>query len=193
MLSIVVSSASRATAQNAIKSMVPTSPHHYVMPATRKTYIPKVRGRAHDPFIVYYADAYADHYHVPRALVHAIITMESGWTPGVISNVGALGLMQLLPETAHHYGVIQPFSVSDNLGGGVHYLADLLWEFHGDMRLAVAGYYAGTKYVGRKGLNYSNPAVTAYVRKVRILYIRELEMHDSQAQREGSNERHFYP
>src|SRR6266567_8571832 len=94
---------------------------------------------------VYFADAYADHYGVPRALVRAIITQESGWNRLALSSKGAAGLMQLLPATAAEYGVKDLFSVTDNLRGGVHYLADLLNQFHGEMRLAVAAYFCGTK------------------------------------------------
>ena len=57
----------------------------------------------------------------------------------------------------------RPFSVTENLSGGVHYLADLLNRFHGEMRLAVAAYYCGTKDLELKGLSYSNPDVVAYV------------------------------
>ena len=60
------------------------------------------------PELQYYADAYADHYGVPRALVHAIIEQESGWNPAALSNMGAAGLMQLMPKTAERYGVREP-------------------------------------------------------------------------------------
>ena len=123
---------------------------------------------------VYYADAYADHYGVPRALVRAIITQESGWNRLALSSKGAAGLMQLLPDTAAEYGVKDLFSVLDNLRGGVHYLADLLNEFHGEMRLAVAAYFCGSKHLELKGLSYGNPDVVAYVEAVRLRYLREL-------------------
>lgn len=145
----------------------------------------------HDPLIVYYADAYADHYGVQRELVYAIITTESGWNPLATSNVyingqllHARGLMQLMPDTAREHGVSQPYSISDNIGGGVYYLSELLRQFHGDMRLAVAAYYAGTKWIGRKQLSYSNADVTRYVKTVRANYIHELIiMHHTQQQR----------
>ena len=131
---------------------------------------------AHTPKseVVYYANAYADHYGVPRALVRAIITQESGWNRLALSSKGAAGLMQLLPDTAAEYGVKDLFSVTDNLRGGVHYLADLLNRFHGEMRLAVAAYFCGTKHLELKGLSYSNPDVVAYVQSVRLQYLREL-------------------
>src|SRR5580704_10968079 len=122
----------------------------------------------------YYADAYADHYGVPRALIRAVITQQSGWNRLAYSSKGAAGLMQLLPDTAAEYGVKDLFSVTDNLRGGVHYLADLLNQFHGEMRLAVAAYFCGTKHLELKGLSYSNPDVVAYVQSVRLRYLREL-------------------
>src|SRR5580693_4499131 len=116
---------------------------------------------------VYYADAYADHYGVPRALVRAIIEQESGWNRLALSSKGAAGLMQLMPQTAAVYRVQDPYVVTENLSGGVRYLADLLNRFHGEMRLAVAAYYCGTKHLELKGLSYGNPDVVAYVEAVR--------------------------
>ena len=133
---------------------------------------------------MYYANAYADHYGVPRPLVYAIISQESGWNRAAISSCGALGLMQLMPATARRYGVRRPFAKSDNIGGGVRYLGDLLSQFHGDMRLAVAAYYAGEDRIHRRGLAYRNLAVLAYVEQVRRLYQQELKNHMSST-REG--------
>ena len=135
---------------------------------------PFLAAQTHKSVAANYADAYADHYGVPRALVRAIITQESGWNRLALSSKGAAGLMQLLPDTAAEYGVKDLFSVTDNLRGGVHYLADLLNEFHGEMRLAVAAYYCGTKHLELKGLSYANPDVVAYVEAVRHRYLREL-------------------
>ena len=126
------------------------------------------------PQLTYYADAYADHYQVPRALVHAIIEQESSWQPGTLSNKGAAGLMQLMPETARAYGVRNPYSVTDNLSGGVQYLANLLRRFNGEMRLAVAAYYCGSRPLERRGLAYRNPDVATYVEAVQRRYMRHL-------------------
>jgi soluble lytic murein transglycosylase-like protein len=129
---------------------------------------------AQAPEAVYYADAYADHYGVPRALVHAIIAQESAWNPLAISKKNAEGLMQLMPATAAMHGVGNRFSVIENLGGGIQYLSELLTAFHGDMRLAVAAYYCGPSHIFRKGLAYRNPDVLAYVEAVRARYRREV-------------------
>ena len=130
--------------------------------------------RVTGPELRYYADAYADHYGVPRALVHAIIAQESSWNPRALSSKGAAGLMQLMPATAETYFVRDRFSVTENLSGGIQYLAALLREFRGEMRLAVAAYYCGPRWPYRKGLNYRNADVVAYVESVRHRYQREL-------------------
>jgi soluble lytic murein transglycosylase-like protein len=135
------------------------------------------------PEIVYYANAYADYYHVPRELVYAIITHESGWKPRVVSNKGAMGLMQLMPATAANYYVTNPFDIAQNIGGGVHYLADLIARL-GDWRLAVASYYCGPTYPQQRGLLYSNPEVVAYVAAIQRLYMRELFVKAKQASAE---------
>lgn len=122
----------------------------------------------------YYADAYADHYGVPRALVHAIVAQESSWNPTALSRKGAAGLMQLMPATAETYFVQNRYSVTENLSGGTQYLADLLREFHGEMRLAVAAYYCGSRRISRSGLAYRDADVVSYVESVRRRYQREL-------------------
>ena len=129
------------------------------------------------PEIVYYANAYADHYHVPRALVHAVITQESGWNRNALSSKGAAGLLQLLPATAARFAVRGPQSISDNISGGVQYLALLMSMFRGDLRMAVADYYCGEHHIQHRGLAYKNPEVIAYVLAVKRLYDRELQVH----------------
>lgn len=129
---------------------------------------------AQDQPTMYYANAYADHYGVPRPLVDAIIEQESDWNPLAQSVKDAEGLMQLMPATAAMYGVRNRYNILDNLSGGVRYLADLLNEFHGDMRLAVAAYYCGSQHILQRGLSYRNRDVVAYVQSVRRRYQRNL-------------------
>jgi soluble lytic murein transglycosylase-like protein len=144
--------------------------HFYLIAAVCLAVATHPAASAQNRETLYYANAYADHYGVPRALVDAIIEQESGWDPLAQSLKDAEGLMQLMPETAAAYGVRNRYSVLENLNGGIRYLADLLREFHGDMRLAVAAYYCGPRHIVQRGLSYSNPDVVAYVRSVRRRY-----------------------
>ena len=120
----------------------------------------------------YYADAYARHYHVPAELVHAIIRQESNWNKNAVSRTNARGLMQLMPGTAARFGVRNPLEMSQNVGGGVRYLHALLGQYNGDVRLAVAAYYAGEHRI--HSLQYSNADVIRYVQEVRERYLQEL-------------------
>ncbi len=134
-------------------------------------------GESRAPEAVYYADAYADHYHLPRELVHAIIEQESGWNPRALSSKGAIGLMQLMPATAARFLVANPTSIADNIGGGVRYLASMNELFHGDLRMVVAAYYCGEHHLLSSGLGYHNAEVLAYVLSVQSRYQRELQVH----------------
>ena len=129
------------------------------------------------PEAVYYANAYADHYGVPRELVHAVIAQESGWNQRALSGKGAIGLMQLMPHTASRFSVQNPTSIQENIGGGVRYLATLIDLFHGDLRMAVAAYYCGEHHILTSGLRYHNADVIAYVVSVEKRYERELALH----------------
>ena len=114
---------------------------------------------------------YADHYRVPPELIAALIDVESRWNPHAVSDKGAIGLMQLMPETARRFGASHPFDVEENVAAGTRYVTTLMWEFHGDLRLVAAAYYAGDRWVGRKQLSYRNPDVVAYVQAVRRRYL----------------------
>ena len=83
--------------------------------------------------------------------------MESGFQQDVVSSVGAIGVMQLLPETwdwvdVMLLGVRTPRNASGNVRAGVRYLRWQLDEFGGDRRLALAGYYQGARAVRERGL-----------------------------------------
>jgi soluble lytic murein transglycosylase-like protein len=115
----------------------------------------------------YYVAAYARHYGVPVDLVRAVIEQESGWQPCAISPKGAVGLMQLMPATAIRLGVTDRCNISQNVSGGVRYLAWLINKFRGDLRLVAAAYYAGEQVVEARGLQYANANVVSYVASVR--------------------------
>ncbi len=97
----------------------------------------------------------SNHWGVDPTLVRAVIQVESDFNPRCVSNKGARGLMQLIPETARRYGVKDIFDPGQNIDGGVHYLADLLSMFHNDLQHALAAYNAGEgavlKYAGTTG------------------------------------------
>ena len=90
-------------------------------------------------------------YGVEEAIVRAIIHAESAYRPHVQSNKGAQGLMQLIPATARRFGVNDSFDPSQNINGGVQYLAWLLRRYKQDVTLASAAYNAGEGAVDRYG------------------------------------------
>ena len=90
-------------------------------------------------------------YQLPHTLLHAVITAESSYDPNAISRAGAVGLMQLMPETAKRYGVSNRTNPKQNIFGGTRYLRDLLKLFNNDMVLALAAYNAGEGTVKRYG------------------------------------------
>ena len=110
---------------------------------------------------------YAAHYRVSPEFVAALIDVESRWNPLALSSKGAMGLMQLMPATARRYGAFKPFDVEQNIAAGTRYVTALMWEFHGDLRLVAAAYFAGDHGIAREQLNYHNPDVVAYVLEVR--------------------------
>jgi soluble lytic murein transglycosylase len=115
----------------------------------------------------YYVRTYAQHYGVPVNFAFSIVEQESGWQRCAVSRKGAVGLMQLMPETARRLGVQNRCDVKQNVSGGIRYLASLIKRFHGDLRLVAAAYYAGERAIERRGLKYSNPDVVGYVSSVR--------------------------
>jgi len=96
-------------------------------------------------------DAAASKYSLDPALLHAVIRAESSYNPGAVSSKGAVGLMQLMPETAARYGVHDRYDPSENIEGGARYLSELIDMFQSDVRLAVAAYNAGENNVIKYG------------------------------------------
>ena len=115
-------------------------------------------------------DHVARDYAVDKSLVKAMIHAESDFDANAVSPKGALGLMQLMPETAERYGVRDVFDPEQNIIGGVHYLHDLLETFDNNVRLAVAAYNAGKKAVLQYGGVPPYPETTQYVDKVMQLH-----------------------
>ncbi|MFN3961964.1 MAG: lytic transglycosylase domain-containing protein [Fimbriimonadaceae bacterium] len=95
--------------------------------------------------------AAAARHGVDVGLLTALVEQESSFNPHAVSPVGAIGLTQLMPATARALGVTNPMDPVQNLNGGAKYLAQMMREFNGDTRLALAAYNAGPGAVRRHG------------------------------------------
>jgi len=105
----------------------------------------------------------------PR-LVRAIIQVESAWNVRARSNKGALGLMQLMPETATRFGVRDAFDAKENIRGGTSYLRFLLDRFSGDLDFSLAAYNAGEKAVDTWGAVPPYKETQTYLRRVNLIF-----------------------
>jgi soluble lytic murein transglycosylase-like protein len=118
---------------------------------------------ASTPSPVELADAAADKYGLPRLLVRSVMAAESGLQADAVSPKGAIGLMQLMPQTAQDLGA-DPHDPAQNVDAGVRYLRDLLIKYDGGLWRALAAYNAGPaavdKYHGvppcRETIDYVN-------------------------------------
>jgi len=112
----------------------------------------------------------AGKYDVDPALVLAVIKSESDFDPHAVSSKGALGLMQLMPETAYEMGVSDVLDPRENIEGGIRYLKSLLGAFDGDLDRSIAAYNAGQDAVVKYGDIPPYGETQEYVRRVRHFY-----------------------
>jgi soluble lytic murein transglycosylase-like protein len=115
----------------------------------------------------------AREHKVDPALVYAVMRAESNYNPNAVSEKGAVGLMQIMPDTGRRYGLKEKeLKVpGKNIRTGVQYLSELLAMFDGDLRLAIAAYNAGENAVIRHGRRVPPYAETiAYVPRVLRVY-----------------------
>jgi len=109
--------------------------------------------------------AAADHELDP-ALVKAMVHVESAFNPRARSRKGAMGLMQLMPDTAKRFGVWNAYVPEQNVKAGTKYLKWLLNRYRGNERMAVAAYNAGEGTVDDYGTVPPYSETQAYVRRV---------------------------
>jgi soluble lytic murein transglycosylase len=110
-------------------------------------------------------------YEVDPALVWAVMKAESDFDPKAVSPAGAVGLMQLMPETAQRLAV-DPYDPEDNIAGGTRYLRYLLDRFRGNLPLALAAYNAGATRVEASRALPAIDETRRYVAKVLRFYRR---------------------
>ncbi len=125
-----------------------------------------VPGAALEPLIRRHSDA----QNLDPKLVEAVIQVESGYNDKALSNKGAMGLMQLTPDTASLFNVRDPYDAEENVRAGTRYLRQLLDRFAGRVELALAGYNAGPGAVEKHRGVPPYAETRDYVKQVMALY-----------------------
>jgi soluble lytic murein transglycosylase len=142
-------------------SNVPADPRYREVPGYDEQRSAVVYGR-YGQFI---KDA-AARYGLDPELITAVIKVESSFNPNAVSEKGAMGLMQLMPQTAREMQVGAPFEAEENIMGGSRYLRKMLNLFDGNLRLGLAAYNAGPNRVLKNGIIPKIPETEQYVKKV---------------------------
>ena len=117
-------------------------------------------------------EIYANIYNVDKELIHAIVRQESCFNEGAHSRVGAIGLMQLMPQTALGLRISDPWNPEHNIQGGIKYIAQMLRRFDGKAKLAIAAYNAGPGNVNKYNGIPPFKETQNYVKKVYAEYQR---------------------
>ena len=112
----------------------------------------------------------SERYLLDADLIRAVIKAESNFNSSARSNKGAMGLMQLMPETVRLHNVIDAYDPIGNIEGGVRHLRMLLERYQGDLRLSLAAYNAGSQAVDRHGGIPPFAETKDYVRRVLQYY-----------------------
>ena len=112
----------------------------------------------------------SDRHNIDADLIRAVIKAESDFNSSARSNKGAMGLMQLMPETARLHNVIDAYDPNENVEGGVRHLKMLLERYQGDLELSLAAYNAGSGAVEKHGGIPPFAETREYVRRVLRFY-----------------------
>lgn len=119
-----------------------------------------------EPMIARHSDAQS----LDPKLVRALIQAESGYNVKAVSNKGAIGLMQLMPDTASELNIRDPYDPDQNIKGGTMYLRQMLDHFAGKVELAIAAYNAGPGAVEKHGGIPPFAETRDYVKRVLALW-----------------------
>lgn len=141
-------------------------------PAAFAKYLSEATEDAQPEHIVQLIEKYAAKHGVDSALVKAVAKIESDNNPQAVSHAGAIGVMQLMPETAKQLGVNNPDNPAENIEGGVKYLKGLLDKYSGNVSIALAAYNAGPGCVEKYGGIPPYRETQHYVTKVMDYYRR---------------------
>ena len=128
------------------------------------------RRRARLPEIDTHISRTAQRHGIDPNLVNTIIEVESGWDAWAVSRKGAVGLMQLLPETGRRFGARNLLDPKQNITAGIRYLRFLLDRFEGNLELSLAAYNAGENIVAELGEIPPYPETQKYIERVTALY-----------------------
>jgi soluble lytic murein transglycosylase-like protein len=115
-------------------------------------------------------DKAATRHNVDPNLVRALVKVESNFNPNAVSRKGAMGLMQLMPQTARQLKVSNPFNPDENVDAGVRHLKRLLESYNGNVQLSLAAYNAGSGAVARSAGIPRYAETRNYVRRITSLY-----------------------
>jgi len=115
-------------------------------------------------------DKAATRHNVDPNLVRALVKVESNFNPNAVSRKGAMGLMQLMPQTARQLNVSNPFNPEENVDAGVRHLKRLLESYNGNVQLSLAAYNAGSGAVAQSAGIPRYAETRNYVRRITTLY-----------------------
>lgn len=149
---------------------VPTDPRYRRVDLDSSRLRPSLSERDLAPVI----SRHSRQHRLHPALLRAVIKAESDFDPMAVSRAGAMGLMQLMPQTAVRLDVRDLFDPDENIGGGAKYLRQLLDRFNGNLPLALAAYNAGEHVVDRYQSLPPINETRQYVHKVLRYYRRFL-------------------
>jgi len=126
----------------------------------------------------------AARHNVDPNLVRAVVKVESNFNSNAVSRTGAMGLMQLMPNTARELKVKNPFDAQQNVDAGVRHLKYLLENYNGDVNLTLAAYNAGEGAVRRSAGVPHFAETQDYVRKITHLYYGGFDLTQTGASRD---------